>query len=320
MRKKGFTLIELMVALAIIGIIASIGVIAYRDISYKIKDKICKANREDIEHAIRNQEDVKGFKVYTLDDIEAFYPDMPKCPLGGHYIWIDRIDKISCSHEIRDLYGVVHQYNEDLAGDGLSFNGHEVENVDHDERYNLSEGGTLQISLELDGYQNDWAGFIHKGNKANTDESYSLQVLNNGELAICLKTSTPNVYNGVSYNFVVLQTGSNYFNYNEKANIVATWSNEAGKKSIKLYKNGEEIENTEVYLWNFPGATHIKYNGDINELNLQLLDNEGDLLIGNQDSNANGNSGFSGDVKNINIIQGSMSEEEIQYHLSRYNP
>lgn len=320
MKKKGFTLIELLIALAILGILAAIAVLGYQNIAHSLKEKACQSNRQAIAHAIQNQENLKGAHITNLADIAYFFPDMPKCPLGGKYIWIDRTNTVYCSHEIRELEGIVYQFNPDMDEDAMNFNGYQVQNVPHNNSYNLSEGGTIHVSMDVEGPQNPWAGIVHKGTQANTNESYSLQLLGAGELAICLKTETPNTYRGNTYAFVVLKTEPYFFNDWEKTSITATWQNEPGKKSVFLYKNGQKIEDTELWLYNFPQGKKIRYEGDINSLNLKLLDNEGDLLLGNQNVNAHGTAAFRGKINTVNIIAGAMSEEEVEYHLSIYNP
>ena len=55
MRNKGFTLIELLVVVAIIGILAAVGVVAYSGYTSSAKKAVVKANLKQIEKYINNE-------------------------------------------------------------------------------------------------------------------------------------------------------------------------------------------------------------------------------------------------------------------------
>ena len=62
MRQKGFTLIELLVVVAIIGILAAVGVVAYNGYTASAKETVCKNNFKLYEKLIVEK--------YTLCQIE----------------------------------------------------------------------------------------------------------------------------------------------------------------------------------------------------------------------------------------------------------
>jgi len=78
---RGFTLLELMVAVAVMGALASIAIPQYAAYRGKVQAVHCLANRYNIEMEER---------AYFLDhntpglEIDPMY----KCPCGGEYVWL----------------------------------------------------------------------------------------------------------------------------------------------------------------------------------------------------------------------------------------
>ena len=55
MKRNGFTLIELLVVVAIIGILAAVGVVAYNGYTKSAKKKVTEANHKVIAKYIQNE-------------------------------------------------------------------------------------------------------------------------------------------------------------------------------------------------------------------------------------------------------------------------
>ena len=68
MNRKGFTLIELLVVVAIIGILAAVGVVAYNGYTASAKKAVVKTNLKQIEKYINNE----MMKCITGIEMEAY--------------------------------------------------------------------------------------------------------------------------------------------------------------------------------------------------------------------------------------------------------
>lgn len=86
-KRGGFTLVEIMVVVAVIGILAAIGAPAYARARVNAQTKRCLNNLRVIDGATDEwaftQPD--GASPGAADLIPAFLPKIPRCPANGFY-------------------------------------------------------------------------------------------------------------------------------------------------------------------------------------------------------------------------------------------
>jgi prepilin-type N-terminal cleavage/methylation domain-containing protein len=98
--QKGFTLMELMIVIVIIGVLAAIGVPAYRNYIDNAKKQTCAANRRTLATAVGlYMTENNGNVPQGVDALKDYMTnaDAVKCPAGGNYIIDQDTGAVTCS-------------------------------------------------------------------------------------------------------------------------------------------------------------------------------------------------------------------------------
>ena len=96
-REKGFTLVELLVVVVIIGILVAIAIPVYSMMNERAEESACFANQRNIEEAARMYHSINNDWPGGLGDLvdNDFLTHEPECPSEGTYTLSD--GEVSCS-------------------------------------------------------------------------------------------------------------------------------------------------------------------------------------------------------------------------------
>lgn len=110
--KKGFTLVELMVVVVIIGILTAIAIPVYNATSTRAEEGACQANQRMIDGAIQQYFANTGEYPENISKmVGSYFESEPKCPKGGSYNLTS--DK---KHVAKPTTGCTHKYYGNAEG------------------------------------------------------------------------------------------------------------------------------------------------------------------------------------------------------------
>lgn len=104
-RDEGFTLVELMVVVLIIGILVAVAIPVFNSASRSARQKTCYANIRTVEGAVEQYLAASPDNTVANDDwaalmakiVPGYIRDVPKCPEGGTYTFDSANKTATCS-------------------------------------------------------------------------------------------------------------------------------------------------------------------------------------------------------------------------------
>jgi len=99
--KKGFTLVELMVVVIILGILVAIAIPIYNNVTGDAQKKACAANERTLEGAVAMYQAANGGKMPDNLDLnelvtKGFIEAVPTCPVDGTSYTLKSNGTVSC--------------------------------------------------------------------------------------------------------------------------------------------------------------------------------------------------------------------------------
>lgn len=91
MKRKGFTLIELMIVIAIIGVLAAIALPHFNRVRERARQNKCWENSSLLTRMTELYNTERGEFPGTVDDLKPLLVgnSLPTCPSGGAYQWLN---------------------------------------------------------------------------------------------------------------------------------------------------------------------------------------------------------------------------------------